>query len=245
MTALPPFALILDDYHLVDNPHAHEAVACFLEHLPASVHLVIASRAEPPLPLARLRARGQITELTADDLRFTPEEAATFLTQVAGLGLTAEDVARLEARTEGWIAGLQMASLALQGLREPASAQEAASAFIAVFAGDDRYIMDYLVEEVLQRQPEAVQTFLLQTALLERLTAPLCDAVTGQTGGQAMLERLERHNLFIFRWIIAVGGIAITPCSPNCSGINCADSRRRQHWSRFIAGPPTGMRPTG
>lgn len=198
MTALPPFALVMDDYHLVDNPYIHEATACLLDHLPASAHLVIASRAEPPLPLARLRARGQITELTADDLRFTPEEAATFLDQVAGLGLTAEDVARLETRTEGWIAGLQMASLALQGLREPALPQEAASAFIAAFAGDDRYIMDYLVAEVLQRQPEAVQAFLLQTSLLERLAAPLCDAVTGRTDGQALLEKLERHNLFIF-----------------------------------------------
>ncbi|HNT73452.1 MAG TPA: LuxR C-terminal-related transcriptional regulator [Anaerolineae bacterium] len=198
MAALPPFALVLDDYHLVDSPHVHEGVAFMLDHLPASVHLVIASRAEPPLPLARLRARGQLTELTADDLRFTPEEAATFLGQMAGLTLTAEDIVRLESRTEGWIAGLQMASLALQGLREPASAQEAASAFIAAFAGDDRYIMDYLVEEVLRRQAEDVQSFLLQTALLERLNAPLCDAVTDQTGSQAMLEKLERHNLFIF-----------------------------------------------
>ncbi|MFN2137631.1 MAG: tetratricopeptide repeat protein, partial [Candidatus Promineifilaceae bacterium] len=207
MAALPPFALVLDDYHLVDNPHAHEGVSFILDYLPASAHLIIASRAEPPLPIARLRARGQLTELNVDDLRFTPEEAATFLGRIAGLRLTAEDIARLEARTEGWIAGLQMASLALQGRlalqgqpasQNSSSAQEVASAFVSAFAGDDRYIMDYLVEEVLQRQPEAVRVFLLQTSILERLTASLCDAVTAQTGSQAMLEKLEHNNLFIF-----------------------------------------------
>ncbi|MGC9395352.1 MAG: LuxR C-terminal-related transcriptional regulator [Anaerolineae bacterium] len=207
MATLPPFALIFDDYHLIDNPYTHDGAAFLLDHLPASVHLVIASRAEPSLPIARLRARGQLTELNADDLRFTPEEAATFLGKIAGLGLTAEDIARLEARTEGWIAGLQMASLALQGQlalegrpisQNASSTQEATSAFVAAFAGDDRYIMDYLVEEVLQRQPEAVRAFLLQTSILERLTASLCDAVTVQSGSQAMLEELERNNLFIF-----------------------------------------------
>ncbi|MFN2285820.1 MAG: tetratricopeptide repeat protein, partial [Anaerolineae bacterium] len=207
MATLPPFALVFDDYHLIDNPYTHDGVTFLLDHLPASVHLVIASRAEPSLSIARLRARGQLTELNADDLRFTPEEAATFLGQIVGLGLTSEDIARLEARTEGWVAGLQMASLALQGRLalqgQPASqslspAQETTSAFVAAFAGDDRYIMDYLVEEVLQRQPEAVRAFLLQTSILERLTASLCDAVTVQTGSQAMLEELERHNLFIF-----------------------------------------------
>lgn len=195
MAALPPFALVLDDYHLLENPYIHEGMSFVLDHLPPSAHLVIVSRAEPPLPIARLRARGQLTELNVDDLRFTPEEAATFLQQVAGLGLTAEDVARLESRTEGWIAGLQMASLALQG---SASRGPSSSAFITAFAGDDRYVMDYLVEEVLQRQPLAVQTFLLQTSILERLTASLCNAVTRQTDAQAMLDMLERNNLFIF-----------------------------------------------
>jgi len=194
MAALPPFALVLDDYHLVENPYTHEGMSFVLDHLPASAHLIIASRAEPSLPIARLRARGQLTELNADDLRFTPEEAATFLGQMTGLELTAEDVARLESRTEGWIAGMQMASLALQG----SASRGSSSAFITAFAGDDRYVMDYLVEEVLRRQPETVQAFLLQTSILERLSAPLCDAVTTQTGGQAMLERLERNNLFIF-----------------------------------------------
>jgi len=200
MAALPPFALVLDDYHLVENSYTYEGLAFLLDHLPAPAHMIIASRAEPPLPIARLRARGQLTELSAEDLRFTPEEAATFLRQVAGLGLTVEDIARLESRTEGWIAGLQMASLALQGrlALQGAVSQGSSSAFIAAFAGDDRYIMDYLVEEVLQRQPEAVQAFLLQTSILERLVAPLCDAVTAQTGSQAMLEKLERNNLFLF-----------------------------------------------
>ena len=201
VAAIPhPFALVLDDYHLIENPHTHEGVSFLLDHLPASAHLVIASRSEPPLPIARLRARGQLTELNADDLRFTFEEAAALLGRAAGPSLTAENVARLEARTEGWIAGLQMASLALQGLalRGPSPAGETTSAFIAAFTGNDRYIMDYLVEEVLQRQPEAVQAFLLQTSVLERLTSSLCDAVTGQAGSQAMLEELERNNLFIF-----------------------------------------------
>ncbi|MBN2389616.1 MAG: LuxR family transcriptional regulator [Anaerolineae bacterium] len=213
MATLPPFALVFDDYHLIDNPYTHEGMSFMLDHLPASVHLVIASRAEPSLPIARLRARGRLTELNADDLRFMPEEAAAFLGQIVGLGLTAEDIACLGTRTEGWIAGLQMAGLALQGRlalqgtlalqgqpasQNSSSAQGATSAFVAAFAGDDRYIMDYLVEEVLQRQPEAVRAFLLQTSILERLTAPLCDAVTVQTGSQAMLEELERYNLFIF-----------------------------------------------
>jgi LuxR family maltose regulon positive regulatory protein len=201
IAALPQgFVLVLDDYHLIENPHTHEAVSFLLNHLPTSVHLVIASRAEPPLPIARLRARGQLTELNADDLRFTLDETAALLEQITDLNLTSEDIARLETRTEGWIAGLQMTALALQGLalRGPSTNQEATSAFIAAFAGDDRYIMDYLVEEVLSRQPETVQTFLLQTSILERLTTSLCNAITKQTDSQAILEKLERNNLFIF-----------------------------------------------
>ncbi|MBN1979278.1 MAG: LuxR family transcriptional regulator [Anaerolineae bacterium] len=200
IATLPPFVLVLDDYHLVEYEHTHDGVAFLLDHLPPPMHVVIASRAEPPLPVARLRAHGQLTELNADDLRFTFDEAAALLEQAAGLSLTAENVARLATHTEGWIAGLQMASLALQGLtlRESSSARETTSAFIAAFTGGDRYIMDYLVEEVLRRQPEAVQAFLLQTSVLERLTASLCDAVTGLAGSQAMLEKLERNNLFIF-----------------------------------------------
>nr|MBA3276909.1 helix-turn-helix transcriptional regulator [Chloroflexia bacterium] len=143
-----------------------------------------------PLPLARLRARGELTELRAAELRFTPDEAAVFLNQVMGLGLSAGDVAALEARTEGWIAGLQLAALSIRGRDDVAG-------FIRAFTGDDRYIVDYLVEEVLRRQPERVRSFLLQTSILERLSGPLCDAVTGREDGRQLLESLERANLFV------------------------------------------------
>ncbi len=151
---------------------------------------MITTRADPALPLARLRARGELIEIRAADLRFTPDEAAAYLNEVMGLELTARDVAALEGRTEGWIAALQLAALSMQGRDDVAG-------FIAGFAGDDRYIVDYLVEEVLQRQPEHVRHFLLQTSILDRLSGPLCDAVTGQDGGKAMLEALERGNLFL------------------------------------------------
>ena len=165
-------------------------MAFLLEHLPPQVHLVIASRADPPLPLARLRGRGELVEIRAADLRFTADEAAAYLNEVMGLALTAEDVAALEGRTEGWIAALQLAALSMQGRDDVAG-------FIAGFAGDDRYIVDYLVEEVLQRQPDRVRSFLLQTSILSRLNGSLCDAVTGQDGGKAMLEALDRGNLFL------------------------------------------------
>ena len=154
------------------------------------MHLVIATREDPPLPLARLRVRGQLTELRAADLRFTPAEAAEFLNQMMGLNLSAENIAALEARTEGWIAGLQLAALSMQGRSDAAS-------FIKSFTGSHHFILDYLVEEVLQRQPEHVRNFLLQTAILDRLSSPLCDAVTGQEDGRGMLEALERGNLFV------------------------------------------------
>jgi LuxR family maltose regulon positive regulatory protein len=184
------FALILDDYHVIQSRSIHEALAFLLDHLPPRMHLIIASRSDPPLPLPRLRGRGELTELRAADLRFTPDEAAAFLNDVMGLDLSADDVAALETRTEGWIAGLQLAALSMQG-------REDVTGFIEAFAGDDRYIVDYLVEEVLQRQPEPVRGFLLQTAILERLSGPLCDAVTGQDDGRGMLEALERGNLFV------------------------------------------------
>ena len=158
-------------------------LAFLLEHLPRQLHLVIASRADPPLPLARLRARGELTELRAADLRFTPGEAAAFLNQVMGLNLSADDIAALETRTEGWIAGLQMAALSMRGREDIAS-------FVQAFTGSHRYIIDYLVEEVLQRQPDHVRSFLLQTSILDRLSGPLCDAVTGQADGSAMLHAL-------------------------------------------------------
>jgi LuxR family maltose regulon positive regulatory protein len=182
--------LVLDDYHVIEAHDVEEGMAFLLEHLPPQIHLVIASRADPALPLARLRGRGQLVEIRAADLRFTPGEAAAYLNDVMGLVLTASDVAALEGRTEGWIAALQLAALSMQG-------REDIAGFIAGFAGDDRYIVDFLAEEVLQRQPEHVQQFLLQTSILDRLSGRLCDAVTGQDGGQAKLAALERGNLFL------------------------------------------------
>ena len=154
------------------------------------MHLVIATREDPPLPLARLRVRGQLTELRAADLRFTPAEAAEFLNQMMGLNLSDADIAALEARTEGWIAGLQLAALSMQGRSDTAS-------FIQAFTGSHRFVLDYLAGEVLERQPERVRNFLLQTAILDRLSGSLCDAVTAQDGGRGMLETLERDNLFV------------------------------------------------
>ena len=182
--------LVLDDYHVIDAPVVQDAMAFLLDHLPPRLHVVIAGRADPALPLARLRARGELAEIRAAELRFTPDEAAAYLNEMMGLQLTARDVAALEARTEGWIAALQLAALSMQGRDDVAG-------FIAGFAGDDRYVVDYLVEEVLQRQPDRVQAFLLQTSILGRLSGPLCDAVTGQGGGKAMLEALDRGNLFL------------------------------------------------
>jgi LuxR family transcriptional regulator, maltose regulon positive regulatory protein len=182
--------LVLDDYHVIDARDVQDGMAFLLEHLPPQIHLVIASRTDPPLPLARLRGRGELAEIRAADLRFTPGEAAAYLNEVMGLVLTAADVAALEGRTEGWIAALQLAALSMQG-------REDVTAFIDGFAGDDRYIVDFLAEEVLQRQPEHVQHFLLQTSILDRLSGPLCDAVTGQDGGKAKLAALERGNLFL------------------------------------------------
>ena len=184
------FALILDDFHVIDAQPVHSAIAFLLDHLPPQMHLLIAGRADPPLPLSRLRGSGELTELRASDLRFTPDEAAAFLNEVMGLDLSAADVAALETRTEGWIAGLQLAALSMRG-------REDIPGFIRAFAGDDRYIVDYLVEEVLQRQPERVRSFLLQTSILDRLSGPLCDAVTGREDGKGVLEALERGNLFV------------------------------------------------
>jgi LuxR family maltose regulon positive regulatory protein len=184
------FALVLDDYHVIDAKPIDNALTFLLEHLPPQMHLVIATREDPNLPLARLLAKDQLTELRAADLRFTPGEAGTFLNQVMGLGLSDEEITSLETRTEGWIAGLQLASLSMRG-------REDVHGFISAFSGDNRYIVDYLVEEVLQRQSERVRSFLLQTSILEWLSGPLCDAVTGQEGGGVLLEALERGNLFV------------------------------------------------
>jgi LuxR family maltose regulon positive regulatory protein len=194
-----PFALILDDLHVITNPPIHEQLIFLVEHAPAQMHLVVSSRADPPWPLARWRARGQVVELRTDDLRFTAAETAAFLHETMGLDLSPEDVAALGARTEGWIAGLQLAALSMQG-------RDAVS-FVRAFSGSHRYILDYLVEEVLERQPAGIQEFLLQTSILERLTASLCDAVRFGTAeahstsrgehSQAILEQLEQANLFL------------------------------------------------
>ncbi len=182
--------LVLDDYHIISSQAVHAAVAFLLEYCPTTFHLVIVSRSDPPLPLGRLRARGQMVELRAADLSFTEPEAAQFLNDLMGLHLDAASIAVLEARTEGWIAGLQMAALSMRD-------REDVRGFIEDFSGTNRHVLDYLLEEVLTREPEAVQAFLLQTAVLTRLTGPLCDAVTGASDSQVILESLERRNLFV------------------------------------------------
>src|SRR5215468_363281 len=185
------FALVLDDYHVMDAKPVDNALAFLIERLPPQMRLVIATREDPDLPLARLRVQGQLTELRGADLRFTPSEAAEFLNQRMGLNISAEDVTALELRTEGWIAGLQLAAISLQGHKD-------ATSFIKSFTGSHHFVMDYLVEEVLQQQSESVQTFLLRTSILDRMCSPLCDAVLGHPAdGQATLEYLERANLFI------------------------------------------------
>ncbi len=183
-------ALVLDDYHVLTAESIQRGMTFLLEHLPPQLHLILATRADPPLPLARLRAQGQLTEVRTADLRLGTAEASAFLQAVMGLDLPPEAIATLQNRTEGWIAGLQLAALSLQGRTD-------VSRFLAAFSGSHRYVLDYLSEEVLARQPTPVQQFLLHTCLLERLSGPLCDAVTGQEGSQAMLEVLERANLFV------------------------------------------------
>src|ERR671917_132547 len=191
LAALPEeLILILDDYHLIDSGPVHGIVSFLLEHLPPNVHLVISSRIDPPLPLSRLRARNQMMELDAAELSFTPEEAVIFLNSVMGLGLSAEDVAALEERTEGWIAGLQLAALSMRD-------REDVSGFVKAFSGSHRDVLDYLAEEVLERQPGRVREFLLRTSILDYLGSGLCDALTGRSDGQEMLEELERENLFV------------------------------------------------
>jgi LuxR family transcriptional regulator, maltose regulon positive regulatory protein len=182
--------LVLDDYHAIESTAIHDSLGFLLSHLPPRLHLVIATRSDPPLPLARLRAGGQLAELRAADLRFTPDESAAFLQEVWKLNLPPEAVAALQTRTEGWAVGLQLAALSLQQRPDPGG-------FLDGFTGTHRYVLDYLTEEVLERQPEQVRAFLLQTSILERLSGQLCDAVTGDSDGQSMLEALERANLFL------------------------------------------------
>ena len=184
--------LVLDDYHVIDAAPVHESLTFLLDHLPPRMHVVIASRSDPPapLPLARLRARGELAEVRVAELRFTPDEAAAFLNQVMALDLSATDTAKLERRTEGWITGLKLAALSMKG-------RDDVREFVDAFTGDSRYVADYLVEEVLQAESERIRRFLLGTAILDRLSGPLCDAVMGEPGSQALLESLERRNLFV------------------------------------------------
>jgi LuxR family maltose regulon positive regulatory protein len=185
-----PLVLVVDDYHLADDPQVHEAMVYLLEHLPESVRIALTTRSDPPFPLGRMRARGQILEVRAADLRFTDTEAAGLLNGALGLSLADEQIARLQLRTEGWAAGLQLAGLSLRGRALP-------EAFIDAFAGDDRQLVDYLGEEVLEAQPPPLRAFLRRTAILERMCAPLCEALTGDADAAATLTEIERQNLFV------------------------------------------------
>jgi LuxR family transcriptional regulator, maltose regulon positive regulatory protein len=184
------FLLALDDFHAIDAESIHQGLTFLLENMPPQMHLVIASRTEPPLPLPLLRVRRALVELSLADLRFNPQEAADFLTQVMGLDLTAADIAALDKLTEGWIAGLQLAALSMQGMSD-------ISGFIRSFTGSHRYVFDYLAQEVLNHQPEELQHFLLETSILERLSSSLCNALTGHQDSQERLEQLEQANLFL------------------------------------------------
>jgi LuxR family maltose regulon positive regulatory protein len=183
--------LVLDDYHLIEEPTVHRSVEFLLEHLPSGLRLVLASRTDPPLPLARLRARGQLTELRGADLRFTAAESTELLRAAVGTELSDSAALALAERTEGWAAGLQLAVLSLRGRGDVAGVVEA-------FSGSHRFVLDYLTEEILDRQDQQIRDFLLETSVLERVSAPLCDAVRGRTGSQQLLEEVERANLFLY-----------------------------------------------
>src|SRR5689334_6113311 len=182
--------LVIDDYHLVESPEVHSSVEFLLDHLPSALHVVLASRTDPPLPLARLRARGQLVELRSSDLRFTAEESAQLLRTEVGAHLTDPVVAALGDRTEGWAAGLHLAALSLRGRGD-------VDRFVAEFSGSHRFVLDYLTEEVLERLPAELRTFLLETSVLDRLCGPLCEAVVGRPDGQQLLESVERASLFL------------------------------------------------
>jgi LuxR family maltose regulon positive regulatory protein len=192
-----PTVVALDDYHVIDVAAVHEAVTFLLDNLPPQVTLAMTTRADPPLPLSRLRARGELAEVRAADLRFTTDEAEVFLNEVMGLGLEPSLVAALEARTEGWAAGLQMAALSARARAGAADGSGDVEGFVEAFSGSHRFVLDYLVEEVLSGQSDAVRGFLFDTSVLDQMTGGLCDALTGRSDGQSMLETLERGNLFV------------------------------------------------
>lgn len=184
------FLLVLDDYHLITEPEIHSSLTYLVEHLPPQLHLILATRADPPLPLSLLRARGEVLEVRTNQLRCTPEEVMAFFKEVMGMQLPTDFIQEATTKTEGWLVGLHLIGLSLQGDTDPADLLDEVS-------GSQRYIVDYLLEEVLRRQPPSVQTFVLHTSLLERLSAPLCDAVLQQTDSQEILEFLERANVFV------------------------------------------------
>lgn len=186
-----PFILVLDDYHVIESQTVHDALSFLIDHQPLQMHLIIMTREEPQLPIAKLRARNQLTELRGNDLCFTRQEAALFFNQIMGLNLSSDEVFSLEARTEGWVVGLQLAAISMQGCSNTAQ-------FISSFTGSHRFVLDYLMEEVLMQQSEKVQTFLLHTSILDRFCGSLCDAVLPNgMGGDEILAYLERSNLFI------------------------------------------------
>jgi len=184
--------LVIDDYHLIDSQLVHNALIFLLENLPPQLHVVITTREDPPIQISRLRTRGQLNEFRAVDLRFSTAEIDEFLNQIMGLGLSTQDITALEKRTEGWVAGLQLAAISMQGRTDKSN-------FIQSFTGSHHFVIDYLVDEVLKHQPDHIREFLLQTSILDRLTGPLCDAITSRENGQATLEMLEHSNLFIIR----------------------------------------------
>jgi LuxR family transcriptional regulator, maltose regulon positive regulatory protein len=214
-TIQDPFVLVLDDYHLLDSQAIDQALSYLVEHLPPHVHLVIATREDPRLPLARLRARGYLTEVRAADLRFTSAEAAAFLNQVMDLHLSAADIARLSRRTEGWIAGLQLAAISMQGQQDTAG-------FIRTFTGSHHFVMDYLLEEVLSQQSEGVQTFLLRTSILDRFCAPRAMPLcwTPLLPGEKPWTISNAPTCSSSRWTTSGGGTAITISSRSCSGFD-------------------------
>lgn len=223
--------LALDDVHVIESPAIHQQLGYFLEHLPGRAHIVIGTRADPAIPLARLRARGRLIEIRASDLRFSPAEAASYLRSM-GLTLADADIATLQGRTEGWIAALQLAALSLRGRAD-------ASQFISAFAGDDRHIVDYLVEEVLRRQPPEIRDFLLRTSVLARFTGSLADAVTAREGGAATIEALDRANLFVialdsqrrwYRYHHLFGGVLAAHVAAEMPGDVAVLHRRASDW---------------
>ncbi|MEZ4681512.1 MAG: hypothetical protein R2932_45595 [Caldilineaceae bacterium] len=228
-----PLALVLDDYHLISAQPIHDALVFLVEHLPASLRFIITTRIDPPLPLARWRVRACVAEVRADDLRFDATETATFFNGVMGLQLTPDDIARLEARTEGWIAGLQLAALSMQGRAD-------VSGFIQSFSGSHRHVFSYLIEEVLNQRPAGTLDFLLQTAILERFNADLCNIVTGRSDSQALLVKLEQANLFLIPLDDERSGIGIIISLQKSCISGCNEAFPLRSWPICIFAPARG-----